>query len=251
MLNIARIKPGLLVSVKTRQHGGVSYTKKDIEAPRVTESGALVSRWETDKFVYDPDETERAQQIANRARYLVARNCVKTEMQQLLCPNDRRGELRDAVVEARALVAQFNASASFTEIQIDVWVGEIVDNGVDAAQQIFASQQAFLAEMIDGLREFDPKKVRTAINKSRDLGQMMSGQANQMVLEATRVAETARQRIIAAGENAIVALDAEAIAKIGSVRNSFLDFDYATDDSAVEASPVPTPIRRPDLGEAV
>jgi hypothetical protein len=249
MVNIARIKPGLLVSVKTRQHGGVSYTKRDIEAPRMTESGAQVSRWETDKFVYDPDETERAQQVANRARYLVTRNCVKTEMQQLLCPNERREELRLAVAEARALVAEFNETASFTEIQIDVWVGEIVDNGVDAAQQIFASQQAFLTEMIDGLKEMDPKKVRAAINKSRDLGQMMSGQANQMLIEATRVAEAARQRIIAAGENAIVALDLEAIGKIGSVRNSFLDFDYAA--SAVEDQVVPTPIRRPDVEAAV
>lgn len=249
MLEIARIKPGLLVSVKTRQHGGVSYTKRDIEAPRVTESGAQVSRWETDKFVYDPDETERAQQVANRARYLVTRNCVKTEMQQLLCPNDRRDELRAAIAEARELVAEFNASASFTEIQIDVWVGEIVDNGVDAAQQIFASQQAFMAEMIDGLKEMDPKKVRAAINKSRDLGQMMSGQANQMVIEATRVAEAARQRIIAAGEKAIVALDLEAIAKIGSVRNSFLDFNYAVEESG--GASIPAPIRRPDVETAV
>jgi len=249
MLNIAKIKPGLLVSVKTRQHGGVSYTKRDIEAPRVTESGAQVSRWETDKFVYDPDETERAQQVANRARYLITRNCVKTEMQQLLCPNDRRDDLRLAVLEARALVAEFNATASFTEIQIDVWVGEIVDNGVDAAQQIFASQQAFLSEMIDGLRELDPKKVRAAINKSRDLGQMMSGQANEMLIEATRVAEAARQRIISAGEKAIVAIDLEAISKIGSVRNSFLDFDYAA--AAMEESPIPAPIRRPDIVEAV
>lgn len=249
MVNIAKIKPGLLVSVKTRQHGGVSYTKRDIEAPRVTESGAQVSRWETDKFVYDPDETERAQQVANRARYLVTRHCVKTEMQQLLCPNDRRGELRAAIAEARELVAEFNAGASFTEIQIDVWVGEIVDNGVDAAQQIFASQQAFMNEMIEGLKEMDPKKVRAAINKSRDLGQMMSGQANQMVIEATRVAEAARQRIISAGEKAIVALDFEAIAKIGSVRNSFLDFDYAADEPGVAPS-IPTPIRRPDV-EAV
>lgn len=249
MVNISKIKPGLLVSVKTRQHGGVSYTKRDIEAPRVTESGAQVSRWETDKFVYDPDETERAQQVANRARYLVTRHCVKTEMQQLLCPNDRRAELRAAVAEARALVADFNEGASFTEIQIDVWVGEIVDNGVDAAQQIFASQQAFLNEMIEGLKELDPKKVRTAINKSRDLGQMMTGQANEMLIEATRVAESARQRIIAAGENAIVAIDLEAITKIGSVRNSFLDFDYAG-NAAVEAQ-VPTPIRRPDVEAAV
>lgn len=248
MVNIAKIKPGLLVSVKTRQHGGVSYTKRDIEAPRVTESGAQVSRWETDKFVYDPDETERAQQVANRARYLVTRHCVKTEMQQLLCPNDRREELRDAIAEARQLVAEFNVSSSFTEIQIDVWVGEIVDNGVDAAQQIFASQQSFLSEMIDGLKEMDPKKVRAAINKSRDLGQMMSGQANEMLIEATRVAETARQRIISAGEKAIVALDLEAISKIGSVRNSFLDFDYAA--AAVEDQVIPTPIRRPDV-EAV
>jgi vacuolar-type H+-ATPase subunit H len=251
MLNIAKIKPGLLVSVKTRQHGGVSYTKRDIEAPRVTESGAQVSRWETDKFVYDPDETERAQQVANRARYLVTRHCVKTEMQQLLCPNDRRGELKDAIVEARALVSEFNQGASFTEIQIDVWVGEIVDNGVDAAQQIFASQQSFLNEMIDGLKEMDPKKVRAAINKSRDLGQMMSAQANEMVREATRVAEAARQRIITAGEKAIVALDVEAIAKIGSVRNSFLDFDYAASEPVVEFSSISAPIRRPDLGEAV
>lgn len=250
MVNISKIKPGLLVSVKTRQHGGVSYTKRDIEAPRVTESGAQVSRWETDKFVFDPDETERAQQVANRARYLVTRNCVKTEMQQLLCPNDRRQELRDAVAEARALVAEFNASASFTEIQIDVWVGEIVDNGVDAAQQIFASQQAFLNEMIEGLKELDPKKVRAAINKSRDLGQMMTGQANEMLTEATRVAEAARQRIIAAGENAIVAIDLEAITKIGSVRNSFLDFDYAS-SAAVEEVQIPVSIRRPDVEQAV
>ena len=250
MVNIAKIKPGLLVSVKTRQHGGVSYTKRDIEAPRVTESGAQVSRWETDKFVYDPDETERAQQVANRARYLVTRHCVKTEMQQLLCPNDRRQELRDAVAEARALVAEFNQTASFTEIQIDVWVGEIVDNGVDAAQQIFASQQAFLNEMIDGLKEMDPKKVRAAINKSRDLGQMMSGQANEMLIEATRVAETARQRIVAAGEKAIVAIDLEAISKIGSVRNSFLDFDYASGAVETQAQ-IPVPIRRPDVEAAV
>lgn len=249
MVNISKIKPGLLVSVKTRQHGGVSYTKRDIEAPRFTESGAQVSRWETDKFVFDPDETERAQQVANRARYLVTRNCVKTEMQQLLCPNDRRAELRDAVAEARAMVAEFNQSASFTEIQIDVWVGEIVDNGVDAAQQIFASQQAFLNEMIEGLKELDPKKVRAAINKSRDLGQMMSGQANEMLTEATRVAEAARQRIIAAGENAIVAIDLEAITKIGSVRNSFLDFDYIP--AAVEEQAIPVPIRRPDVEQAV
>ena len=249
MVNIAKIKPGLLVSVKTRQHGGVSYTKRDIEAPRVTESGAQVSRWETDKFVYDPDETERAQQVANRARYLVTRHCVKTEMQQLLCPNDRREELRRAVAEARVLVSEFNDSASFTEIQIDVWVGEIVDNGVDAAQQIFASQQAFLNEMIDGLKEMDPKKVRAAINKSRDLGQMMSGQANEMLIEATRVAETARQRIVAAGEKAIVAIDLEAISKIGSVRNSFLDFDYAS--NAVMEQAIPVPIRRPDVEAAV
>lgn len=245
---IAKIKPGLLVSVKTRQHGGVSYTKRDIEAPRVTESGAQVSRWETDKFVYDPDETERAQQVANRARYLVTRHCVKTEMQQLLCPNDRRDELRAAIVEARELVSEFNDGASFTEIQIDVWVGEIVDNGVDAAQQIFASQQAFMTEMIDGLRELDPKKVRAAINKSRDLGQMMSGQANMMIVEATRVAEAARQRIIAAGEKAIVALDLEAIAKIGSVRNSFLDFNYVEEPAS---APIAAPIRRPDVETAV
>jgi vacuolar-type H+-ATPase subunit H len=210
-----------------------------------------VSRWETDKFVYDPNETERAQQTANRARYLVTRHCVKTEMQQLLCPNDRRDELREAIVEARELVADFNSSASFTEIQIDVWVGEIVDNGVDAAQQIFASQQSFLAEMIEGLKEMDPKKVRAAINKSRDLGQMMSGQANEMVREATRAAEAARQRIISAGENAIVALDLEAIAKIGSVRNSFLDFDYGSSVVEMNQSQVPVSIRRPDVEQAV
>lgn len=250
MVNIARIKPGLLVSVKTRQHGGVSYTKRDIESPRLTDTGAQVSRWETDKFVYDPDETERAQQIANRARYLVTRNCVKTEMQQLLCPNDRRDELKDAIAEARALVAGFNATSTYTEIQIDVWVGEIVDNGVDAAQQIFTSQQAFMAEMIEGLKELDPKKVRAAINKSRDLGQMMSGQANQMVLEATRAAEAARQRIIAAGEKAIVAIDQEAIAKIGTVRNSFLDFDFVDDDAPMPV-PFTAPVRRPDVEQAV
>jgi len=78
---------------------------------------------------------------------------------------------------------------------------------------------------------------------------MMSGQANQMLIEATRVAEAARQRIVAAGENAIVAIDLEAIGKIGSVRNSFLDFDYAS--NAVEDQQIPVSIRRPDVEAAV
>lgn len=236
-MEIRRILPGVLVSLKTRTRGNVSYTKWDLERPHPTESGAEVSTWQTRKYVYDPAEAKEASQVANRARYLVSRVCVTTELDHLLCPAERRDELKDAIDEAKELVAEFNARASYTEVDISVVLGEVTDDAVNVAQTIMADTQKFMEQMQQGLRELDPKKIKAAIDKSRKLGQMMAPRDNLMVLQAAAAAEEARKRIIDAGEQVVVAIDAETIARIGTIRNSFLDFD-TVDEVYPEATPI-------------
>jgi hypothetical protein len=232
-VNIRTIRPGLLVSVHARQSGNRSYQKRDIERAHITEGGTERSSWATTKIVFDPEEAKAASQVANRARYLITRLCADTAHGPL-CPLDRRDDLKDAIVESRQLVNEFNAKAVFSRVEINVICGEVVADDVEAARALFSETEKFMAEMQAGLQALDVKKVRAAAAKLLDIGQMLSPEANADVAAAVNTARAAARKIVAAGEQAAIEIDQQAIAKIGVARSSFLDFGMSTEEIKIE-----------------
>lgn len=232
-VNIRTIRPGLLVSVHARQSGNRSYQKRDIERAHLTETGTERSTWATTKIVFDPQEAKDASQVANRARYLITRLCADTAHGPL-CPLDRREELKAAIVESRQLVNEFNSRAVFSRVEINVICGEVIADDVEAARALFSETEKFMAQMQDGLKELDVKKVRAAAAKLLDIGQMLSSEANADVAAAVNTARAAARKIVSAGEQAAIEIDQQAIAKIGVARSSFLDFGMSTEEIQIE-----------------
>jgi hypothetical protein len=232
-VNIRTIRPGLLVSVHARQSGNRSYQKRDIERAHLTESGTERSSWATTKIVFDPEEAKLASQVANRARYLITRLCADTAHGPL-CPLDRRDDLKEAIKEARKLTAEFNDKAVFSRVEINVICGEVVADDVEAARALFSETEKFMAQMQEGLKELDVKKVRAAAAKLLDIGQMLSVGANANVAAAVNTARAAARKIVASGEQAAIEIDQQAIAKIGVARSSFLDFGMSGDEVIIE-----------------
>ncbi|ATW60578.1 hypothetical protein SEA_RYADEL_98 [Mycobacterium phage Ryadel] len=228
MNEIRSLKPGILVSLKTHQSGNRAYQKREIERPHIAEGGVERSRWDTTKIVFDPEEAKEASQVANRARYLITRLCADTAHGPL-CPMERREELHAAIAEARRMVEEFNAKAAFSRVEVNVICGEIVADDVNTARALFSETERFMAQMQDGLKELDVKKVRAACSKALDVGQMLSPNANADVKLAVNAAREACKKIVAAGEQVAVEIDRNAIEMIGLARSSFLDFEVDQD----------------------
>jgi len=248
MNEIRTLRPGVLVSLKTRTRGNVKYDKRDLEFAHLTGDGTQVSRWETEKTVYDAAEQKEASQVVSSASYLIRKLCVASE-HGLLCPDSRADQLPAAITAARELADQFNAGATYTRVEVNVICGRVVADDVEATRAIFSETERFLAEMQTGLKELDVKKVRATIRKAKDVGQMLAPDANATVIAAVNVASAACKKIRKAGNQAAIAIDQNAINAIGQARNSFLDFDFDGTDVQVEA---PAPILRAiDFAEEV
>jgi hypothetical protein len=225
-----------LVSLKTSVRGGRRYRKVDLGVERDPETGAEVSRWDTTKIVFDPEEQRLAAQTTNRARYLVARVCAESR-HGLLCPEDRVDELEAAINEATALCDEFNIGAVHTRVEVNVVCGKIVADDIMATQALFRETEQFLEQMQQGIAELDVKKVREACKKALDVGQMLAPDANSTVAAAVNSARAAARKIVKAGEQVAVEIDQSTLDTIGAARNAFLDFDF-TENVEIEAAPV-------------
>lgn len=238
MSEVKMLKPGILVSLKTSQTGNRSYKKEELERAHIAEGGVERSRWNTTKIVYDPAEAKAAAQTANRARYLVTRLCADTAHGPL-CPVERRDDLNAAIVEAREMVREFNETAVFSRVDVNVICGEIIADDLNTVRALFSETERFMAEMQEGLAELDVKKVRAICVKALDVGQMLSPEAGATMALAVNTAREACKKIVAAGEQAAAEIDQRAINTIGVARSSFLDFNISEDGTEVKAFHAP------------
>lgn len=225
---VKKLKPGILVSLKTHTKGNRSYTKEELERAHLTDDGVERSRWNTTKIVFDPNEAKEASSVASRARYLITRLCADTAHGPL-CPSERRAELYEAIAEARVLVEEFNSTSTFTRIEVNVICGEVVADDIEATRALFSETEQLMTQMQEALQQLDTKKIQQLCSKALNMGQMLSPEANADIVAAVTVAREARKRIVAAGEQAAIQIDRTAIEAIGVARSSFLDFDMDTE----------------------
>jgi hypothetical protein len=223
-LQPSTLRPGLLVSLKTSVTGNVSYAKRTIEEDHVTQNGEKLAVWETERKIADPNEHEKAQKARGEAGNTIRSVCSATAF-GLLCPLDKADKLAEAIAKARAIADEFNSKATLTRLGIYVVTGHIAQSDVEAVRAINSEVRELLADMQEGLSNLDVKTIRTAAQKAKGLGQMLSEEASTKIQIAIEAARKSAREIVKAGEGVAVEIDRETIKRIDQQRLAFLDLD--------------------------
>lgn len=224
------IKPGILVSLKTRVVGGISYVKSDIAEE--TDGKTEIKQWHTTKTVVDADEVERAQLARSRAATAVRSCCIGTPF-GLLCPASRVEELDAAVIRARSLTDSHNDASVHTTVELFVLRGQVASDDVEAMRAIGAEMAALSEDMKAGIDNVNPKRIREAAKRAKELGAMLD-EANQekvkaAVLSARKAARDIVRRIEKGGENAQKVIQDLDTANVVGLKFAFLDVDSTSD----------------------
>lgn len=226
------LRPGLLVHVKTSIFGNVSYVKKDLETNHKTEGGATRARWETEREITDAAEYEAATAVRSKARSLIAAVCTKSSAFGLLCPETSAEDLRQAVDAARTLADEFNANAKVTSVRFFVLAGKIASDDLEAVKAVNGEVRELLSDMKEGLENLDVARVRDAAARAKDLGKMLTPDAQARIQIAVDAARSVATKIVKAGETAAAVIDRATIQTLTEVRGAFLDLDDAREVAA-------------------
>jgi hypothetical protein len=228
------LRPGLLVSVKTSVAGNVSYRTFELEQDHITITGERRARWETERTITDPQEHESALKARSLARSAIQTVCAHSAF-GLLCPEVNADKLAAAVAKARDIADAFNRTAQVTRLSVNVLVGRIAPDDVEAVRAINSEIRDLMDVMANGLADLDVQKVREAAGKARSVSAMLDVNASDRVAKAIEVARKAAREIVKAGEAAEVEIDQTTIQRIVECRTSFLDLDDAIEVQAPEA----------------
>jgi hypothetical protein len=224
----SKIRPGLLVSVKTSVTGDVTYSKQTIVPDHAVEgTERRVAEWNTVRTILDADEFEASRKVRSEAIYTVGRVCASTAF-GYLCPEDKVSELEAAIAEARSKIDGFNATARLSRVSFYVITGRVARDDVEAIRAISAEVRDLISAMAAGVESLDASKVRDAANRARQISAMLSDDAQQKVAAVIDLAREAARKMVKAakaGEQAAKEIDRAAIEKISAARLSFLDVE--------------------------
>ena len=238
-MNTTTIRPGLLVALSSALAGGVTYDRTDLDAG-TAEGAEHVARWETTRTIKDPAEHERASQARSKATAEIRKVCSSTAF-GLLCPEALEPELDAAIARARAIVATHNATAQHTKIEVRAFKGRVAATDVEAARAIGGEVAALIASMNGAIDRLDPKAIRDAANKAREMSAMLSPELSEKVSEAIaaarKAARTITKRVAEGAEEASVILADIQRGGIEKARIAFLDLDDAAPAADGEALP--------------
>lgn len=233
-IKTSTLRPGLLVSLKTSVTGGVSYQKEVIEAEHITDEGVQKAAWQTQRTITDPEEHENAVKARSKARAKIRSVCADSAF-GLLCPESDADKLEAAIAAAREIADGFNEVAKLTRVTVYVITGRIAPDDVEAVKAINSEVKDLLNAMSAGIENLDVKKVREAASRAKEVGAMLSADAQARVQIAVDAARAAAKKIVASGEQAAKEIDRATIRKITEMRTAFLDLD---EQKAVEAPAV-------------
>lgn len=223
-MNTTTLRPGLLVSLKTSLTGNVSYSKNTLESEHRDDAGAEKARWETERTIANPDEFKKAKEARSKAASAVRSICALSAF-GLLCPESKGEELAAAIVKARKIADEFNETSELTRLSVHVITGRVAPDDVEAVKAINSEVRELLAAMSDGVSNLDVSKIRDAASRAKQLGSMLTPEAEARVKIAIDTAREAAKKIVKAGEAAAAEIDTSAMRKITEMRTTFLDLD--------------------------
>ena len=232
---VSTLRPGLLVSLKTSIRGNVTYDKTDLEPEHIVASGEAVSRWETKREVADPAEYEEAKKARSKCRTVITRVCAASAF-GLLCPQANAGTLDAAIAEAREIADDFNRGAKVSQLAVYVITGRIAPDDAEAVRAINSEISDLLETMRAGIQGLDVEAVRDAASRAKDVGAMLSTDAQSKIKTAIDAARATCRQIVKAGDQAATEIDQATLRTIMQARAAFLDLDEAGEIRAPEAA---------------
>lgn len=249
-MKTAIMKPGILVSLKTSLHGGVSYARRDLDAEK--DGKSEIERWETTRVIDDPEEHDKAVKMRAKARNLISKHCTPTSF-GLLCPLGVEDELNEAIRKARAMVDDFNRATTYARVNVYVLKGRIAETDEEATRAIASDVASLLEDMQRGIKAVDVKAIRDAATKARAMGAMLgeekAEQVSRAIDQARKAAREIVKRVEKGGEDANKVLETISTKPIESARFAFLDLDGVkppakakakAKQSTIEVGPEPT-----------
>jgi hypothetical protein len=230
------IRPGLLVGLKSTVVGGVSYQRIDLDTDQPVAEGAEVSRWETRRVIEDKAEHDKAVRCRSKALATIRRVCSETPF-GLLCPADQEGALDAAVAQAIELVNEHNRTATHTRVGVYALKGRVASDDAEAARAITQEIAGLVQQMDAGIQAFDPKAIRDAASRARELSGMLSEEKAAKIDAAIEQARAAARTIVKriekdAEDRSVVLLDIQR-GQIESARIAFLDLSEAVDSGEI------------------
>lgn len=229
------IRPGFLVAIKTAVSGNVTYDKREVEAEKIVD-GVARAKWETERTIKDAAEQEAASKVRSKARSLIASICSVTDF-GYLCPLIAKADLDKAIAEARTICDAFNASSTVTKIRFGAITGTIAQDDYAAVRAIRREVAELLTDMQQGLQALDVKTVREAAARAKQLGQMLTPDAQVRVELAIKAARDLATKINAAGDQGAAEIDRATIARLNETRTAFLDLDAPTEEIGTSFTP--------------
>ena len=205
------LRPGMLVSLKTSITGlNVNYRRNVLEAEHVTADGKLQAKWETEKLVIDANEHDMAKKARADARNAIAAACVLSDF-GLLCPESNESKLKDAIAKANAIIDGFNSVSKLSRISVYVMTGKIESHDANAIRAINSEVRDLLLDMESGITRNDPKVIRDAANKARNLTAMLMQEAAAHLETAIEFARDTARHIVKHSNGGAVGTEALAV----------------------------------------
>lgn len=217
------IRPGLLVGIKTSVKGNVTYTKTPTEVEHLKDGGEKAT-WDTERHIKDVAEQEEATKIRGQARSLISSICSTTNF-GYLCPLVAKPELMTKIDEAQKLCDEFNARSRVTKVRFGAVTGTIQQDDFQAVRMLRREVTELLTDMKEGLENLDVATVREAANRAKQLGQMLSPEAEVRLEMAIKKVRSTARKIAAAGEQGEAEIDRSTIRALTETRTMFLDLD--------------------------
>lgn len=227
---IIKLRPGILVSLRSEVRGGVSYVRTPLDptATPTAEEKSAVERWETTKVTTDAEEHTRAEDARTAATAPIRKLCMASAF-GLLCPIEREAELSAAIAQSRAIADAFNESARYTSVRVYVLRGHIATTDEEAAQAIGDEVRELVDAMNAGITALDVEAIREAATKASQIGEMLDATQQETLGEAVKAARSAARAIVKRiqkdGEQAAVVLADIKRGALERARLAFLDLD--------------------------
>lgn len=238
-IQMSTLRPGYLVSLSTSVTGNVYYEKQTIQEPHRIRDGSQKAAWKTERTIKDPVEHKKASQTRMKCRQIISSVCSISKF-GLLCREDAKNKLDEAVEAARKLADKFNLSAQHSHVSVYVMAGKVARDDVEAVRAINSEVRGLMKEMQQGTKELNAKKVRDAANRLRSVDGMLAPDASEKAKAAVVAARSIARKIVAAGDAAAQEIDEQerrkAVRQIEEARTAFLDLDDSEATTSVEAT---------------
>lgn len=168
------ITPGIVVALKTRVSGGITYQRFNKQVKQNAD-GLLVEEYDTVKTTIDPDLFAEATRLRSKCIGLVRAVSCETAF-GMLCPASKEGDLDKSIEEAKRIAREFNDRSSTIKITVACLKGRVVDSDQEANDMvaeemlnIIGELQAKLsAEHIDNLSEAERNEALNLVSEVAD-----------------------------------------------------------------------------------